>query len=1047
MQYPAIEILSPGRRRNGQLCLSLGILFLLSSSSFLHAQLTEITWEVDTAFYEPTEPHPTTVGTLLFEDLYGYVTYDVYANFSNASDKLVAMYSDVAGLGVSPMFVNAPCGCFNPEFGDVLLGGNQNSAFFGAFPEIEFDTFWTLGMNSAEQSLILNPVYNSETMCSEVIDDGSIFVLPTDASDAGDDLRIKIARINTCGDFSISACFNVFIEGDNGNIQDFCIDSDGGGDDPLEVSNPCANYLASDAQIDVMQDIDCFGDLAVVDVAVNGALPITYELYNATDQTLVDSQVDNVTFSGIPEGDYYVAIIDGNTCRDTSDTFGFIEPTELLATWELLEDNICSDSLTAAVELTFEGGSGLLDIFAFSDENIGTGLSPNGDYQWLALDCVNGNGEWMFQVEDENGCQVDTVITISCVEPLELDVTVSDITCFDYNDGTISGFMSGGTGELTLAGSPALNENISGVNFVSIELTNVQPADYLLVVTDENDCTISTEVSLIEPEPVTIDVIVTDLLCSGECDGLADIEAFGGTGDFEYAVTDEDEMEWDLDALCAGTYLANAIDVNGCVIQDTFIVASPDLISFDLVVQDVTCFGEANGSICIENAAGGTGTLLFQVEPPADGFGEDNCFEVGAGDFVLSALDEAGCIVSSDPQLLIEPEPIQLILQPVAISCASFDDGMLDVSGIGGTGSLFMTIPEAEALPFTIEALPPGAIEVTVEDENGCSFSGVSEIIEPDSLVVEWLVLEEVICGGDCDGAAVVDFSGGTGAVVLTLNGNDDFDFNALCVGDYTANVIDGNLCEDSTQFEIVEPDPIEVLIDITNVTCTGMSDGAVNIFPIGGTGNISWEIAQEGIDLFNLFEGVYTITAIDSTGCVEDTAFVVGAEEDTDMILNMLSSPVTCWNEQDGTTTASVVGGYHPVQFLWSDLLAQTTATATGLFEDTYSVVVTDSLGCTLTSVVVVEPTIGCFFIAEAITPNGDGYNDEWIVGGLEYYPTATVKVYNRWGQELYSSTGYTVRWDGRYNNAPLPVADYYYVIEFAQGQSPITGTVTLKY
>lgn len=164
-------------------------------------------------------------------------------------------------------------------------------------------------------------------------------------------------------------------------------------------------------------------------------------------------------------------------------------------------------------------------------------------------------------------------------------------------------------------------------------------------------------------------------------------------------------------------------------------------------------------------------------------------------------------------------------------------------------------------------------------------------------------------------------------------------------------------------------------------------------------------------------------------------------------MILTMLSSPVTCWNEQDGTVTASVDGGHLPIQYLWSDFLAQETATATGLFEDTYAVVITDSLGCTLSSAVVVEPTIGCFFIADAITPNGDGYNDEWIVGGLEFFPSSKVSVYNRWGQELFSSLGYAKRWDGRFNNAPLPMADYYYVIDFNGDQEPITGTVTLKY
>ena len=47
----------------------------------------------------------------------------------------------------------------------------------------------------------------------------------------------------------------------------------------------------------------------------------------------------------------------------------------------------------------------------------------------------------------------------------------------------------------------------------------------------------------------------------------------------------------------------------------------------------------------------------------------------------------------------------------------------------------------------------------------------------------------------------------------------------------------------------------------------------------------------EEGLDLLNLYEGVYTITAIDSIGCIEDTAFTVAAEVDTDMLINMLTT------------------------------------------------------------------------------------------------------------------------------------------------------------
>jgi gliding motility-associated-like protein len=293
----------------------------------------------------------------------------------------------------------------------------------------------------------------------------------------------------------------------------------------------------------------------------------------------------------------------------------------------------------------------------------------------------------------------------------------------------------------------------------------------------------------------------------------------------------------------------------------------------------------------------------------------------------------------------------------------------------------------------------------------------------------------------------VLDVYGGLGGLTLTANNQLDLNYNALCANDYSLEVVDANGCIDTASFVISEPDPVGVVLNIADVTCTGMNDGAVSIVPVGGTGPVVWSMVEQGLDFANMYEGEYHIDIQDSIGCSADTFFVVGAEEVTDMLLFMLSSPVTCWNEQDGTATVSVTGGYQPLSFVWSDASGQTTPTATGLPEDMYSVVVTDSLGCTLTETVEVEPTVGCLFIADAVTPNGDGYNDEWIVGGLEYFPNAVVTVFNRYGQEMFRSVGYRQRWDGRFNNNTLPVADYYYVIDFVDGTDPITGTVTLKY
>jgi gliding motility-associated-like protein len=109
--------------------------------------------------------------------------------------------------------------------------------------------------------------------------------------------------------------------------------------------------------------------------------------------------------------------------------------------------------------------------------------------------------------------------------------------------------------------------------------------------------------------------------------------------------------------------------------------------------------------------------------------------------------------------------------------------------------------------------------------------------------------------------------------------------------------------------------------------------------------------------------------------------------------------------------------------------------------------VTVTDALGCRRSATQEVEVIEGCLFIADALTPNDDGKNDEWVVGGLEDFPQSELKVYNRWGQLLFTTNGGQERWDGRFNGARLPVADYYYTIELFPGALPIRGTVTVKY
>ena len=71
---------------------------------------------------------------------------------------------------------------------------------------------------------------------------------------------------------------------------------------------------------------------------------------------------------------------------------------------------------------------------------------------------------------------------------------------------------------------------------------------------------------------------------------------------------------------------------------------------------------------------------------------------------------------------------------------------------------------------------------------------------------------------------------------------------------------------------------------------------------------------------------------------------------------------------------------------------------------------------------------------VSQAITPDGDGVNDTWFINNIQNHPNNIVKVYNRWGDLIFSKNGYQNDWNGSYanngNNIP-DASSYYYQID----------------
>jgi len=108
------------------------------------------------------------------------------------------------------------------------------------------------------------------------------------------------------------------------------------------------------------------------------------------------------------------------------------------------------------------------------------------------------------------------------------------------------------------------------------------------------------------------------------------------------------------------------------------------------------------------------------------------------------------------------------------------------------------------------------------------------------------------------------------------------------------------------------------------------------------------------------------------------------------------------------------------------------------------YTITVQTAGGCIATDAVTVTVLDG-IVIPNTFTPNGDGINDKWNIQNLNDYQNSEVRVFDRYGGEVYNSKGYYTAWDGTENGRPLPVGTYYYLINLNNGSRPLSGFVAL--
>lgn len=698
-----------------------------------------------------------------------------------------------------------------------------------------------------------------------------------------------------------------------------------------------------------------------------GTPPYTYTWSTAPVQ---NSQVA----TGLCAGSYTVSVTDNIGCSNTG-TINFTQPSSI--TVNSSQTNIpCFGGCSGIITTTASGGTGPLSY----------SWSPGGQTTTsLSALCIGG---YTVKVTDLNSCSVTVNYSITTNPSLTASFSFTSPTGCNTSNGVMSATASGGNGgPYTFQWIPATTSVVASPVTTA---NNLGPGTYSLIVTDGVGCTNTVSAVLSNPAGPTVNVVSSSITCFGGATGSSTATATG-TGPFTFtwspATTSVvSSPSTTASGMISGTYNINVTDVaTGCITSQTLNILQPTQMTITSNVTNATCNGANNGSITAV-ISGGTPNYTLNWLPAGTGTAITN---LAPGNYTVNANDANGCVISRT-FAITAPGAFTVTSTQTNVSCNTGSNGAISLTVTGGTpGYNFNWTPIG---PFpgsaasSVNGLIANIYTVTITDFNGCQTVQNYTITEPTALG-HTVTTTNAVCNSSCTGTASQVVTGGTptysfswSSVAATTQS-----VGALCAGNYTATITDGNGCVSTRTFAITQPAAIAITITPTSPKCNAACDGSITTNITGGNPAYvySWAPAGVGPNPTGLCAGTYTLSITDASLCPGSA--VVTLTNPPLLLSNVTFTNPLCNANCNGVAVSTPVNTVAPVQFTWTTVPPQTAATATGLCSGTYSVFILDGNGCTDTGAVtlsnppllnvnisVLAATCGSANAQASVTPSG---------------------------------------------------------------------------
>lgn len=745
-----------------------------------------------------------------------------------------------------------------------------------------------------------------------------------------------------------------------------------------------------------------------------------YSITWSTGETGVTS-IDNLS-----AGYYDVEVIDNLTGCSRIAIINITEPEPLLASLTSTAVD-CNGDATGSLELSVSGGT---EPYTYAWDN---GASTANLQNITA-------GTYSLTITDDNGCS--TSLSGEVTEPFQAlgsSIEHSEISCNDASDASVDVDVWGGTPFYTYAWSNGSS---------SQDLTNVPAGTYTVSITDNNGCSMTQSVDISNPPALSHTSYSTNNDCYGDTDGTAGVEVSGGTEPYTYNWANSDYMLSynipELENLIADDYFLTVTDAHGCSLTETFTVTSPDALEISISGTDATSYGASDGQIDLD-VEGGTPAYSYNW---SNGVSSEDNPDVPAGDYSVDVIDSNGCQVSASIVIEQPLSALEYTYTQENVNCNGGSDGAVTLHATGGVKPYTYLWSNGSTLDYLTD-LQAGTYFCTLTDANNTEFVDSVIITEPDPLSFSFSTTN-ISCFGGNDGIIDLTVSGGTEPYRYQWYDPDyalagiQEDLHDVRAGEYQLEVTDTNNCRSEVSVSLTQPEPIQLSLSGSDIQCHGASTGTITSQVSGGEPGYSynWSNGNTDANPINLPAGEYTLTVTDENGCeaFDDMTLY----EPSQIEIELYSTPVSCEAQSDGTAEALVIGGSGAYEYNWNT--GATDSEITDLTEGLYILTVTDIFECEATdSVIVSKNDIDCISIPSSFTPNGDGFNDNWVIRNAYLFQECRLQVFNKWGNIVYETTGYNDPWDGKFQGEVLPSGTYYYIFKTRPESEEKTGTVTI--